>query len=100
MNHCGKMYEISGQKCRSLESLGFQRRLKPEMAVGLPELHGFSDGGEKAYGYVIFLRWNLCDRSVKCIPLMVKAFVAPLKKRSVARLELMGCLSLVRLINL
>ena len=75
----------------SLASLEFQRRLRPEMAVGLPKLHGFSDGS------VIFLRWNLCDGSLMCIPLMVKAFVAPLKKRSILRLELMGCLSLIRL---
>ena len=37
------------------------------------------------------------DGSYSCIPLMVKAFVAPLKKRSIPRLELMECLSLARL---
>ncbi len=66
-------------------------------AVGHPEIHGFGDGGEKAYGSVIFLRWKLSNGTFSCVPVMVKAFVAPLKKRSVPRLELMGCLSLVRL---
>ena len=28
----------------------FDRKLKPDNAVGLPEIHGFCDGGEKAYG--------------------------------------------------
>ena len=37
------------------------------------------------------------DGSYSCIPFMVKAFVAPLKKRSIPRLELMECLSLARL---
>jgi len=70
----------------------FNRKLKPDTAVGLPEVHGFYDGGEKAYGSVLFLRWKLADGSYSCIPLMIKAFVAPLKKKSIPRLELMGCL--------
>ena len=75
----------------------FNRKLKPDNAVGLPEIHGFCDGGEKACGSVLFLRWKLADGSYSCIPLMAKAFVAPLKKKSIPRLELMGCLSLSRL---
>jgi len=68
----------------------FSRKLKPDNAVGLPEIHGFCVGGEKAYGSAIFLRWKLAVGSYSCIPLMVKAFVAPLKKKSIPRLELMG----------
>ena len=80
-----------------ISTFEFRRELKPKQAVGHPEIHGFSDGGEKAYGAVVFLRWKLSDETFSCIPLMIKAFVAPLKKKSVPRLELMGCLSLVRL---
>ena len=75
----------------------FSRKLKPDNAVVLPEIHGFCNGGEKAHGSAIFLRWNVTDGSYSCIPLMVKAFVAPWKKKSIPRLELMGCLSLARL---
>ena len=28
----------------------FKRQLRPQNAVGPPEIHGFSDGGDKAYG--------------------------------------------------
>ena len=85
------------QVLNQLLKFEFSRKLKPDNAVGLPEIHGFCDGGEKAYGSAIFLRWKLTDGSYSCIPLMVKAFVAPLKKKSIPRLELMGCLSLSRL---
>ncbi|CAB4016050.1 acetylserotonin O-methyltransferase-like [Paramuricea clavata] len=73
-----------------------ERKLRPELAIGNPEIHGFGDDGDKAYGSVIFLRWKLSDGTFLCRPLMVKAFVALLKK-SVPILELMGCLTLVRL---
>jgi hypothetical protein len=85
------------QRSNSFLSIEFQRKPRPELAIGNPEIHGFDDGGEKAYGSVIFLRWKLSDETFLCIPLMVKAFVAPLKKTSVPRLKLMGCLTLVRL---
>ena len=71
----------------------FDRKLKPDNAVGLPEIHGFCDGGEKAYGAVMFLGWKLASGKYFCVPLMVKAFVAPLKKKSIPRLEFMGCRS-------
>ena len=63
----------------------------------MPEVHGFYDAGEKAYGSAIFLRWKLDDGSYTCVQLMVKAFVSLLKKKSIPRLELMGCLALSRL---
>ena len=85
------------QVLNQLLKFEFSRKLKPDNAVGLPEIHGFCHGGEKAYGSALFFRWKLADGSYSCIPLMVKAFVAPLKKKSIPRLELMGCLSLARL---
>ena len=85
------------QVLNQLLKFKFSRKLKPVNAVGLPEIHGFCDGGEKVYGSAIFLRWKLADGSFSCIPLLVKACVVPLKKKSIPRLELMGCLSLARL---
>ena len=61
----------------------------------MPEIPGFCDAGEKAYGSAMFLRWKLDDGN-SCVQLMVKAFVSLLKK-SIPRLELMGCLALSRL---
>ena len=75
----------------------FDRKWKRSHAVGVPHVHGFCDGGEKAYGAVIFLRWELMNGSYKCVPVLIKSFVAPLKKKSVPRLELMGCLTLTRM---
>ncbi len=43
------------QVLNRLLSFEFERELKPEQAVGHPEIHGFGDSGEKAYGSVIFL---------------------------------------------
>ena len=72
----------------------FDRKLKPSHAIGLPQVHGFCDGGEKAYGAVIFLRWELKNGSYQCVPVLIKSFVAPLKRKTIPRLELMGCLTL------
>ena len=80
-----------------LLSFEFERQLKPANSRGPPEIHGFCDGGELAYGAVIFLRWKLEDESYKCTPITIKPFVAPLKKKSIPRLELLGCLALTRM---
>ena len=80
-----------------LLSFQFDRKLKPNNAVGVPQIHGFSDGGEQAYGAVIFLRWKLAGGDYRCVPVTIKAFVAPLKKKSIPRLELLGCLALARM---
>ena len=85
------------QLLNDLLSFQFERKLKPSHAAGVPQIHGFSDDGEQAYGAVIFLRWKLVDGDYQCVPVMIKAFVAPLKKESIPRLELLGCLALARM---
>ena len=76
------------QEMNKLLSFEFNRKLKPDNAVGQPQVHGFSDGGESAYGAAIFLRWELEDGKFCCVPVLVKSFVAPLKKKSIPRLTL------------
>ena len=80
-----------------LLTLQFDRKLKPSDAIGQPQIHGFSDAGEQAYGAVIFLRWELRDGSFCCVPVLIKPFVAPVKRKSIPRLELLGCLALARI---
>ena len=63
----------------------------------LPQVYGFCDGGKKAYGAVIFLHWELKKGSYKCVPVLIKSFVAPLKRKTISRLELMRCLPLTRM---
>ena len=75
------------------------RSLKPVNAIGSPQLHGFSDGGEQAYGCCVFLRWQLNDNSYECCFVAGKAFVTPLKRKTIPRIELMGCQILTRLVN-
>ena len=80
-----------------LLSLEFDRKLKPTNANVPPEIHGFSNAGDQAYGAVLFLRWELIDASFVSIPVITKAFVAPAKKKSIPRLEMLGCLTLARI---
>ena len=63
----------------------------------LPQVYGFCDGGKKAYGAVIFLHWELKKGSYKCVHVLIKSFVAPLKRKTISRLELMRCLPLTRM---
>ena len=84
------------QSTNDLPSFQFDRKLKPNN-VGVPQIHGFSDGGEQAYGAVNFLRWKLACGDYRSVPVTIKAFVAPPKKKSIPRLELLGCLALARM---
>ena len=77
----------------------FVRKLKPSKAISSPQVHDFADGGELGYGAGIFLRWKLHDEGHQCISVIVKPFVAPLKQKTIPRLELLGCLALTRIYN-
>ena len=74
------------------------RCLKP-IRCDFLELHGFCDAGEKAYGAVIWLRLSNDSELCELTFVAAKSFVAPKKKKSIPRLELMAMLMLSRLIN-
>jgi len=61
--------------------------------------HGFCDASEKAYGAIVYFSYEVGDRSTETAFIMSKTRVAPLKTQTVARLELMGDLVLVKLSN-
>ena len=90
---CKKNIQVLNQ----LLKYEFKKKLKPDNIVGMPEIHGFCDAGEKADGSALFLRWKLDDGSYTCVQLTLKAFVSLLKRKSIPRLELLGCLALSRL---
>ena len=71
--------------------------LKPEDAVGKPQMHCFSDGGARGYGAVLWLRWTLANGSVAVRFVMAKALVAPLMRKSIPRLERMAASIMSRL---
>ena len=62
------------------------------------QLHGFSDASQDAYAAVIFLRASE-NESVSVQLLLAKSRVAPLKRPTIPRLELLGCVIAVRLMR-
>ena len=77
---CRMISKVNGSKVNEVPNLQFDLKIKPDDTVGEPELHGFCNTGELAYEAVLFLRWKCEDNNCCCIPIMVKAFVAPLRK--------------------
>ena len=63
------------------------------------ELHGFSDASEQAFAAAIYLRAIYRDGSITTRLVASKTRVAPMKKQSIPRLELLGALILSRLAN-
>ncbi|GBM80707.1 hypothetical protein AVEN_137226-1 [Araneus ventricosus] len=61
------------------------------------ELHCFSDASQKAYATVAYLRILFNDERIRTVFVASKTRVAPLKKLTLPRLELMGALLSARL---
>ncbi|GBM60214.1 hypothetical protein AVEN_273523-1 [Araneus ventricosus] len=63
------------------------------------ELHGFSDGSERAYGEVIYIRCVTPSGLIQTKLVCSKSRVSPLKPITVPRLELSAALLLARLMH-
>ncbi|XP_044165233.1 uncharacterized protein LOC122949165 [Acropora millepora] len=63
------------------------------------QLHAFSDASEHAYAAVVFLRSCYEDGRIHVRLAASKSKVAPMTSQSIPRLELLGALSLARLVN-
>ena len=62
------------------------------------QTHGFSDASKRAYAAVIYLRTVYSDGMVSTCILASKTRVAPMKKQTTPRLELLGATILSRLV--
>ena len=62
------------------------------------EVHGFSDASERGFGAVVYLRIRALDRFQVSFAI-ARSRVAPTKKLTLPRLELLGALLLARLVH-
>ena len=63
------------------------------------QLHGFSDASELAYAAVVYIRCDYGENDVETRLVTAKSRVAPLKRQTIPRLELLGTLILARLME-
>ena len=63
------------------------------------ELHAFGDASLKGYGACVYLRCSLPSGEVSCTLIRSCARVAPLERKTLPRLELLGCLVTAQLVQ-
>ena len=82
-----------------MKELRFPRCITPKDKIEdkQPELLVFGDGSKQAFCTLAYLRWEMEQGGYKCFLVAGKTRVAPLKKISVPRLELLGSVASVRL---
>jgi len=71
----------------------------PNHSPIIREIYGFNDASEHAYAAVLYLRAVNKDGGVVTRLIASKTRVAPVKRQSIPRLELLGALILARLVN-
>ena len=79
------------------QPITFRRCIKPANTVGGCQLICYFDGSDDAFAAVIYIRWELNDRSVYVTLLCAKPRVTPLKRISTPRSELNGAVIAARL---
>lgn len=67
--------------------------------VGDLELHAFGDASIKGYGACVYLRSRIATGEVKSVLVKSCARVAPLERKTLPRLELLGCLVTAQLLS-
>ena len=86
------------RELKELKEIRLQRFVFSGSERDLIEIHGFSDSSKEVYSAALYLR-IASGNSVKVSFLASKTRVAPLKQRTIPRLELLGCLLLSRLVK-
>jgi hypothetical protein len=71
-----------------IQSLKYDRCLRPADAKGQPWLIIMSDGSDLAYGFSAYIRWELEDGSFWCRLILAKCRIAPMNKLSTPQMEL------------
>ena len=84
------------REVQEFQDVALERCLKPPNVKGFPQLHAFSDGGNDAFGTCAFIRWETTE-GIELRFVAAKAFVAPLKRKSTPRVELMAAVAMSRL---
>ena len=84
---------------KDVGELKFPRCVEPDFVDRSqgPELLIFGDGSTQAFCALVYVRWKLTNGSFKCCFITGKTRVAPLRKITVPRIELMGSVMAVRL---
>ena len=71
----------------------------PKLNRLFTQLHGFSDASERAIGAVVYARAVYEDDRIDIKMIASKTRVAPVKRQTIPRLELIGATLLARLVN-
>ena len=84
-----------------LQSISISRSFKPKGFVPIStQLHIFCDASEQGFGTVAYLRFVASENVIHCTLVMAKSRVAPMKTRTIPRLELSAALLGVQLSKL
>ena len=84
------------QRLKEVESLTFKRTVRPESAVGNPELVLYWDASDEAMCTAAYVVWQTENEPV-CSLLCAKSRVAPLNRISTPRAEMQSAVLSVRL---
>ena len=85
------------QLVKSAEGVRFHRCIRPDLAVGNPDLIICNDGSTEAMCATAHVRWKLTDGTYECRLYASKTRVTPLKKESIPRIEMQSAVLGARL---